>query len=66
MHFPIFLLGKKHNKISISPIKFQAQTDEKLINFSKWKHFFKMLLLLEPVHAELLHLDLCPSYALLP
>ena len=31
---------EKHNRISVSPIKFQAQTDVKLINFSKWKYFF--------------------------
>jgi len=31
---------EKYNRVSISPIKFQAQTDVKLINLSKWKHFF--------------------------
>jgi len=31
---------EKYNKISIRPVKFQAQTDVKLTNFSKWKYFF--------------------------
>jgi hypothetical protein len=55
------------NGISISPIKVQAQADGKLIDISKWKHLFKMIPSLEPLHTQLLlRLELCLADAQQP